>query len=148
MFCIVALMIHVKHANQNITLYYMSLGSNWENHDRNNTEVSICVAYMIHLVWNVGCFLLTVCSVSWISTNVFFVTQFKTGQPLKIISYRVQKYFHIAEVMQDAFSAWSWIWQLTKQQGIFKTVLTVLSLLVRLSTCLFAPGSVLGCSKG
>lgn len=44
---------------------------------------------MKHLVWNICCCLLTISSFSWISTNVFFVTQFNTGQPLKIISHNV-----------------------------------------------------------
>lgn len=46
MFCIVALMIHVKHADENITLDYMSLGSSWENHNRNKyRNINLCCIY-------------------------------------------------------------------------------------------------------
>lgn len=45
MFSIAALMIHVKHANQNITLDYMSLGSSSENNDKQiqKYQFSLCV---------------------------------------------------------------------------------------------------------
>lgn len=86
--------------------------------------------YMKHLVWNVDHFLLTINS-SWISTGVILATQLNTGQPLEIISHDEQQCYHI--VVQDTFAGWNWIWQLTRQQETFNTVLTLLSLLVKWS---------------
>lgn len=96
-YCIVAWMSHVKHANQNIALGYTSLGNSWENPIDTNTAVSLSFADRKRFVWNAHC------STAWVSTNVGFVAQFKTGQSLRILSHHVQKCFCIAEVMLDVF---------------------------------------------